>query len=167
MLIRSRSGFFKRMAWMQSEQKNSRISTWPQYMPIHNLPLLKKGKVSKLGVWFPHTLRRIRKITYAQWQVFFQGRKITHFSRISWQETKNRSFISIFDALSIGLTKIILCSNLKGEVSWKKIYVVVRSPWYYSFWVFKLLSDTWYILILLTAATHAWKSSQNTPLIFL
>ena len=47
---------------MQSVQKHLRISTWPQHIPIHNLPSLEKNrKVNKLDVWVPHTLREKNK----------------------------------------------------------------------------------------------------------
>ena len=37
-------------------KKNLRISTWPQHIPIHNLPLLEKDrKVNKLVIWVPQT----------------------------------------------------------------------------------------------------------------
>ena len=46
-------------------QKYLKILTWPHHIPIHNLPLEEKmRKVSKLGVWLPHTLNEKKKKYY-------------------------------------------------------------------------------------------------------
>ena len=70
--------------------------------------------MKQIGKWISWPFRflkllvkRIRKIIYPQWQVFFQGREITSFSRL--QETKKN------------LTTML---NAKGSASWKKSYFV-------------------------------------------
>ena len=45
MFIRPRSRSFKKIGGMQSMQRSSRINTFSQYIPIHNLPLLEKDKI--------------------------------------------------------------------------------------------------------------------------
>ena len=56
MLIKPWSRCFKRIGGIQSVQNYLKISTWPQYIAIYNLPTLenKIGKMSKLDVLVPH-----------------------------------------------------------------------------------------------------------------
>ena len=42
-----RSRYFKRIGWMQSLQKYSRISTWLRHIAINNLPPLEKDRKSE------------------------------------------------------------------------------------------------------------------------
>ena len=68
---------------------------------------------------------------------------MTSFSRISFQVTKNGSFITIFNAKGNELIRMNTAVFYKRRISWQKSYVVVivELPQYYSFSVFKPQSD--------------------------
>ena len=83
---------------------------------------------------------------------FFQGREMTCFSGISWQVSKNIFFMTIFNEKGSGLTRINLSSQPQ-----RWIFIEENLRWYYSFWVFKLKSDTKCRLILSAAGTCGWK----------
>ena len=72
--------------------------------------------------------------------------------------------MKISNAKAIDRQEWISAIDSKVWASWKKSYYVwmVGSLCYYSFWVFKLQSDTQCRLIHLTAAKCAWKF-KKTP----
>ena len=74
-------------------------------------------------------------------------------------------FLILFNA--VDCQGWIFTAYPKGGVSWKKSYAMcmVKSPWYYSFWVFKLQSDSLCRFIHSTTAMCEWKSKKTPPLV--
>ena len=84
MLMKPWSRCFERTDGMQSAQGYSRISTWLQHIPIHNLPPLEKDRKTEqpLGVWVPHILCEKNKEEYLSIATSLLSRqRYYHFSR--------------------------------------------------------------------------------------
>ena len=78
--------------------------------------------------------------------------------------TKNRTFTTMFNTKSNGLTRKNLRSlPQRWRFTQEKLYCVsiVGSRWFYSFRVFKPQSDTQFRHILSTATMCAWKSFKK------
>ena len=89
----------KRSGWMESAQKYSIISTWPQHILIPNLPPLEKiGKESELSVWLHDTLSENNK---EDW---------TSMVKCLFPRLKNEP---IFKNIIISDEKWILCDNVQ------------------------------------------------------
>ena len=61
-------------------------------------------------------MRRIRKIPFSSWQVFFQIREMTYFTRISSHMRKSVSFRITFNAKGSGLTNMNHYNLLKRKI---------------------------------------------------
>ena len=132
-------------------ERDSCKSTQPQHIPIHNMLPLKK--MSKLGVWYPHTLCE-KNDEYCMLIATNLSRKRNDpFSWISWQATKNRNLWQYLTPKAL-LTRMELhCRLQRWNFTEEKLNYVYGGIIVVLFILsFKPLSDTQNSFIPLTAA---------------
>ena len=158
---------FMRSGELQSVQKYLRISSWPQHIPIYNLPALEKDRKSEEDERsVPRTLCEKNKKNHKSIVTsLFQGREMTSFWRISLYATKNGSFIIIINAKGSGLTQMNLRSlQLRWSFMEENFCFVYGGITVLLFISSFQTVDTQYRLILSTAVVSCtWKSLRKRP----
>ena len=155
--IRPWSRCLKRIGGIQCAQKYSRISTWTQHIPIHNLlPVEKNVRKREQAESLSHS--------YSYWEEYertrssfkaekWPGSQENHYRwRLIWQIQCKRHWIDKDESPQ---------STLKTSFMEEKLCCVYGVITTVLFWVFKPQSDTQCKLTLSTAAMRAWKSFKN------
>ena len=149
-------------------QKLLSISTWPQHIQIYLSYLKKIEKMSKVGVWIPHTFRDKNKKDCISIATSFLSRQENHpFGKNLI--TSDGKWVLYVQGKSHWQGKIS-AAYPKGVASWKKIYSVcmVGSPWYYSFCVLNhnqiLLADLYSLNCCNMCMKIFWEKASHTSI---
>ena len=125
---------------------NSCTSTWELALDCNTSqstiyhPLKKTGKVSKLGIWVPHTLSETNKEDHISIVTILLRQRNDPFLKNIITDDKNGLFMTMFNAKKLWIDEDeSLWSTPWVEFYGRKLMLcMVGSVQYYLFWVFKL-----------------------------